>query len=43
MPERQPGFLVNDLFFVAGSSAMAGVRRTRPDLCPVRTQRAAPA
>ena len=29
VPERQPGFLVNDLIFVAGSSAMARVRRMR--------------
>jgi len=29
VPERQPGFLVNDLIFVAGSSAMAQVRRMR--------------
>jgi len=30
VPERQPGFLVNDLFFVAGSSAMARVNACGP-------------
>jgi hypothetical protein len=43
VPERQPGFLVNDLMFVAGSSAMARVRRMLPRFVLSGQSGAAPA